>query len=99
VLDQIDESKQRAYYLRTAIDNGCSAPTAREWLKDFQRSSAPGRSIIEGGVLVESSLSTDKIYTACEICQEPVDYRNVKVIRTCPGCYRNIAESLNKGGE
>jgi len=99
ILNQIDESKQRAYYLRTAIENGCSAPTAEEWLKDFQRSSEPGRSVVEQGVPLEPAFKTEKIYTACEICQEPVDYRNVKVIRTCPGCYRNIVESLNKGGE
>jgi len=98
VLNQIDEPKQRSYYLRTAINNGCSAPTAEEWVKDFNRSSDPGRSVVEHGVPLEPAFKTDKIYAACEICQEPVDYRNVKVIRTCPGCYRNIVETLQGKG-
>jgi len=99
ILSAIDDAKQRKYYLNTAIENGCTAPTAHEWLKDYHRSSAPGRSIVGDGVPLETSIQTQKIYTACEICQDPVDYREVKVIRTCPGCYKNIAESLKKGGE
>lgn len=94
ILSQIDEPKERKKNLQYAIDNGCSSPTAEGWLRDYRRSSAPGRSVVEGGVPLEPQLTTQKIYTACEICQEAVDYKDVKIIRTCPGCYKQIVDSL-----
>lgn len=99
VLGQIDDEKQRKYYLNTAIENGCSKPTAEEWLKDYRRSGDPGRSVVEQGIPLEPSLQTQKIYATCEICEQPVDYREVKMIRACPGCYKDIVNSLQKGGE
>ena len=97
-LNKIDEPKQRHYYLQTAIDNGCTGPTAEQWLTDFRRTAIPGRTAIEQSDPLTPSFQTQKIYATCEICEEPVDYREVKMIRTCPLCYKNIIESLQKGG-
>jgi len=60
-LNQIDEPKQRAYYLETAIENGCTSTTAEGWLKDFRRASAPGRSMVEDGRPLEANIETTKI--------------------------------------
>jgi len=98
ILNQIDEPKQRNYYLQTAIDNGCTGPTAEQWVTDFRRTADPGRATIARSDPLEPSLQTQKIYATCEICEEPVDYREVKMIRMCPLCYKNIIESLQKGG-
>jgi len=98
MLNQIDEPKQRAYYLETAIENGCTSTTAEVWLKDFRRASAPGRSLIEQSSPLEANIETSKIYQACELCEEPVEMRLAKMIRICPGCYKIIIDNLKQGG-
>ena len=97
-LNQIDEPKQRAYYLETAIENGCTSTTAEVWLKDFRRASAPGRSLVEQGRPLEPSIETNKIYQACEICEEPVEIQAAKMLRVCPGCFKIIVDNLKQGG-
>jgi ParB family chromosome partitioning protein len=97
-LNKIDESKQRAYYLETAIENGCTSTTAETWVKDFRRASTPGRAMVEQGVPLEVNIQTNKIYQACEICEEPVEMQKMKMLRICPGCFKIIIDNLKQGG-
>jgi len=97
-LNQIDEPKQRGYYLETAIENGCTSTTAEVWLKDFRRASAPGRSLVEQGRPLEPNIEISKIYQACELCEEAVEMQKAKMIRICPACYKIIIENLKQGG-
>ena len=97
ILNQIDEPKQRAYNLETAIENGCTSTTAEIWLKDFRRASSPGRSMVEQGVPLEANIETTKIYQACELCEEPVEMQKAKMIRICPACYKIIVDNLKPG--
>jgi len=97
ILNQIDEPKQRAYNLETAIENGCTSTTAELWVKDFRRASSPGRSLVEQGVPLEANIETNKIYQACELCEEPVEMQKAKMIRICPACYKIIIDNLKQG--
>ena len=96
-LNKIEEPKQRNYYLEMAIENGCSLTTAQGWVKDFRQASNPGRSIIEQGRSLEANIATQKIYQACELCEDPVEMQAMKMIRICPGCFKIIIDNLKQG--
>ncbi|GAF78164.1 unnamed protein product [marine sediment metagenome] len=97
VLAQIDEPKERKKNLNYAIDNGCTREVAEGWVGDFRRSSLPGRSIVEQGVPLEPNITTQKIYQACEVCEDPVEIQAMKMLRICPGCYKIVIDNLKQG--
>jgi ParB family chromosome partitioning protein len=98
ILAQIDEPKERKKNLQYAIDNGCTSVVAEGWVRDHRRSSEPGSTLVEQGIPLEAQITTSKIYQACEICEEPVEIQDMKIMRICPGCFKIIIDNLKQGG-
>ena len=97
-LDQIDDERELRKCLMDAVNNGCTIETARIWVQDYRKSSTyDDMKPIEGSSL-EPMLQTQKIYQACELCENPVEIQEMKIIRICPGCYKVIADNLKGGG-
>ena len=96
-LNQIDEPRERNKHLKYAIENGCTEEVALIWVKDFRRSSEHIDSGSEQGGSPGPMLETKKIYQACEICENPIEIQEMKIIRVCHGCYKIIAENLKQG--
>ena len=84
--------------LSDAVNNGCSIETARIWVEEYRRSLKYEPSDVGGGSPGHQTIETKKIYQACELCENPVEIQEMKIIRICPGCYKIIAENL-KGGD
>lgn len=97
-LDKIDHNRERKKHLQYAIDNGCSLETAKGWVKEYQRSETSEEPSTLGSGSPLELPQTQKIYQACELCENPVEIQEMKIIRICPGCYKVIAENLKQGG-
>ena len=97
-LNKIDDERQLRKCLRDAVNNGCSIETARIWVEDYRKSSTyESADAVEGSPLAET-LTPQKIYQACEICEEPVEVQAMKMLRICPGCLKVIIDNLKQGG-
>ena len=97
-LNQIDEEKELRKCIGYAIAGGCTETVALEWVKDFKQSSRTYDPGSEQGGSLKPMLQTQKIYQACEICEEPVEVQAMKMLRICPGCFKVIIDNLKQGG-
>lgn len=97
-LDQIDDDRELTNRLKDAVNNGCTIETARIWVQDYRKSSTYDEMNTTEGVPQETTLQTQKIYQACELCENPVEIQDMKIIRICSGCYKVIVDNLKPGG-
>lgn len=97
-LNKIDNERELKKSLNDAVNNGCSIETARVWVEDYKRSLTYEPSNESGGGPVQEQISPQKIYQACELCENPIEIQEMKIIRICPGCYKIIADNLKGGG-
>ena len=97
-LNKIDNEKELKKSLNDAVKNGCSIETARIWVEEYRRSLTYEPTNESGGGPLQEQISTQKIYQACELCENPVEIQEMKNIRICPGCFKVIIENLKHGG-
>jgi len=97
-LNEIDEEKELRKCIGYAIAGGCTEEVARQWVKDFKQSSNPYTPDSGHSGPLEPQLTSNKIYQACELCEEPVEIQVMKMIRICPGCFKIIVDNLKQGG-
>jgi ParB family chromosome partitioning protein len=97
-LNQIDDERERRKCLRDAVNNGCSIESARIWVQDYRKSSTYESPDADRGSPLEEQITTQKIYQACEVCENPIEIQDMKIIRICRGCYKIIVENLKQGG-
>lgn len=97
-LDKIDNERDLKKALSDAVNNGCSIETARIWVEEYRRSLTYEPSDVGGGSPNQQTIEAKKIYQACELCENPIEIQDMKIIRICPGCYKVIAENLKGGG-
>jgi len=97
-LNKIDNERELRKSLNDAVKNGCSIETARIWVEEYKRSLTYEPSNESGGGPLREEISTQKIYQACELCEEPVEIQIMKILRICQGCYKVIADNLKQGG-
>lgn len=98
ILNQIDDKRELLKCLEYAIENGCTAPVAELWVKDYRSTLIPYDPMGDIGSPPGEMLPTTKIYQACEICEEPVEIQNMRMVRTCPGCFKIILNTIKEGG-
>lgn len=97
-LNQIDEDKELRKCIGYAIAGGCTKEVALGWVKDFKQSSSSYDTTTEHGGPLEPQITTSKIYQACELCEDPVEVQEMKMLRICPGCMKIIIDNLKQGG-
>ena len=97
-LNQIDDERELRKRLADAVNNGCTIETARIWVQDYKKSSTYDETKLIEGSPLEPILETKKIYQACELCENPVEIQDMKMLRICPGCMKGIIESKKQGG-
>jgi len=82
------------YYLKFAIESGCTKETARGWCKDWRdskrRQEAPGG---EGGRVFAPN-EPRPVYVTCDLCVGPMEIGKETVLRVCPDCFAIIKQNM-----
>jgi len=98
ILSKIDDKKELYRYLEIAIENGVTPAVARIWTDEYRKSlhyldthEAPTNPPNE--VIIPQ-----KYYTPCQICEGPMEYKDMNVIKVCRACYDNLIKALKEGG-
>lgn len=90
----IDDPTSLDYYLRFAIENGCSRDVARSWAKDYKDMKRREREEGEKGVLARSPYESRPVYISCDICDGPMRLGDEIVLRVCPDCADKLKSVL-----
>jgi len=93
-LNNIDDKRELIKNLDYAVNNGCSLETAKEWVKDYRKSLTYEPTGTGGGNPIGEPLIDKPNYQACELCSNPVEVQDMKIIRICEGCFKIIVENL-----
>lgn len=90
------DNAKREYFLELAVEHGITKDIARSWVSDFrkERRSADEAGARGGGLA--SPYEDTPIFRGCDICKNPVEYKDVKDLRICPHCHKSIIEVLAK---
>lgn len=90
-----DQGK-REYFLELAVEHGITKEIARSWVDEFKKEKrTEGVASGEGGGL-QPAFEDVPIYRACDICLDPVQYKDVKELRICSTCHGEIIKVIRK---
>ncbi|MBA7495647.1 Nucleoid occlusion protein [subsurface metagenome] len=90
------DNAKREYFLDLAVEHGITRDVARQWVADYKKERRTGEGAGEGGRGATSPYEDVPIYRGCDICKHPVEYRDVKELRICPGCFGSIVAVIQK---
>jgi len=82
------------YLCEMAVDHGVTRMVAKQWVQDHAKSLRTGQQDVGGGGGLPANLGSQKIYTACETCEQAVDISEAKMLRICPECWKTIISNL-----
>jgi len=87
---------KREYYVLLAVEHGITAMIARNWVDDFLKEERARKFDGGGGGGDLAPYESVPIYRACDVCKNPVEYKDLKELRICPTCNEGILEVLKK---
>ena len=90
------DNEKREYFLDLAIEHGITKDIARGWVDEFKKSKRDKRVAGEDGGGHAPAYEDVPIYRACDICRDPVEYKDIKELRICARCDKSIKEALKK---
>ena len=90
-----DQGK-REYFLDLAVEHGITKDIARDWVDGFKKELRSRASAGGGSGGLAAPYEDVPIYRGCDICKNPVEYKDVKELRICPHCHGSIIEVLKK---
>jgi len=93
------DADKREYFLELAVHHGITKDIARSWVDDFKASLRQKLGAGEGGSRLTEPFENVPIYRACDLCKDPVEYKDVVELRVCPRCGKGIIEGLKKAME
>jgi len=89
-------SDKREYFVLLAVEHGITAAIARNWVDDFLKEERARKSGDGPGGGDLAPFESPIIYRACDVCKDPVEYKDLKELRVCPTCHDGILEVLKK---
>lgn len=90
------DAGRREYFLNMAVEHGITKEVARQWVQEFRKSQRySGEAGVEGRGTAPV-YEDMPIYRGCDICKDPVEYKDLKELRICQGCFGSIVEVLKK---
>ena len=89
-------AEKREYFIILAVDHGITATVARNWVDDYKKEERTKKSgtVVGGGTV--AAFENVPIYRACDVCRDPVEYKDLKELRVCPTCHKGILDVLEK---
>jgi len=90
-----DQGK-REYFLELAVEHGITHKVARQWIDDFRKELRGKVEGVNSGVGGLAPYEDQPLFRACDLCKGPVEYKDVRELRLCPGCFEGIMEAVKK---
>ena len=91
------DAAKREYFLELAVEHGITKAIARKWVQDYKKEVRQERNPGDEGGHPPMEHEDLPIFRACDLCKGPVEYKDLKELRLCPGCFKVIIEA--KGAE
>jgi len=92
------DAGKREYFLEIAVEHGVTTAVARGWVNDFKKSLRASESDNEEGTPVAEPFENVPIYRACDICKNPMEYKDAIELRVCPACGEAMRNAVKKPG-
>jgi len=93
VLWSCPDAARREYFMELAKEHGITKLVARQWVEDFKKELRNKQNPGERGDRSPLEYEEEKIFRACEICRDPVEYKKIIELRICPECGERIVEA------
>ncbi|MBA7494437.1 Nucleoid occlusion protein [subsurface metagenome] len=94
VLNKIQDKKELYRHVEMAIEHGVTEKIALMWTDDLRKGLQYINNRSDEGGRQPVDLAPEKYYTPCQICEGPMEYKEIVVIKICPGCYDSIRKSI-----
>lgn len=88
-----DESR-REYFLELAVEHGITKNIARNWVDEFRKAKRTAEAAGGNGGELSPVYEETPIYRSCDACKGPVEYKDIKDLRICPACFKQIMKAL-----
>ena len=88
------DPERRAYFLTMAVEHGITKLVARMWVDEWKKGQRKGPSPGEGGRPGMVDLGGEKYYKACDVCQDPVEFHDLKQLGICAECLGKIVSAI-----
>ncbi|MBA7494738.1 Nucleoid occlusion protein [subsurface metagenome] len=98
LLCKIKDQKELFRYLEAAVEDGATNKTIKLWVEDWKDRIKYMEIMGVQGSPPEGNGLVEKSYAACQICERPVEYSEVKHIHTCKECLDKIIKAVGKEG-
>jgi len=96
VLNRIDDKKELYRHVEMAIEHGVTERIAKMWVDDLRKALQYIENRSDKGGPAAVDLTPEKYYTPCQICEGPMEYKDMIVIKICPVCLTGIKEGLSE---
>lgn len=90
------DATKREYFIELAVEHGITTAVARTWVADYRKSLRVMGSDVGAGGLSGEPFEDVPIYRACDLCKDPVEYKNIVELRLCPACGEAIKSGMQK---
>jgi len=90
-----DETR-REYFLELAVEHGITKEIARNWVQEYKKTKRAAETASEVGGGENSVYEEMPIFRACDSCQGPVEYKDLKELRICTNCHDQIMKALKQ---
>ena len=90
----IDNEEDLNYYLRFAIESGCTRDTARGWCNDWRLSQRRNKENSGEGGGERGVNEPRPIFIACDLCQGPIELGKEVMLRMCGTCNATIKQNM-----
>lgn len=90
------DAQKREYFCELAIEHGITKMIARQWVTDFRKELRGKKNADERGGLAPMEFDDAPIYRACDVCRDPIEWKDAVNLIICPGCKEAIMRAQNK---
>jgi len=92
------DAAKREYFLELAIEHGITKDIARQWVQEFNKEIRNLEDASADRSRSPMEYEETPIFRACDLCKGPVEYKYLKELRICPGCFKLIIDAMKQEG-
>lgn len=90
------DKSRREYFLDMAVEHGVTKAVARSWVEEFKKEKRSANRAGGEGRGARPVSEETPIFRACDVCRDPVEYKEVRELRVCPECHSGILEAIER---
>lgn len=99
-LSGIESESVRKEYVRCASLGGCTKEMARQWVLQYRldQGSIYNKMGAEGVDIITETFER-KVILVCDVCSNPVQAVDLRIIRACVDCFAAVGEAVSKNAK